>query len=64
MNEIEIISAYVSKPRQMKKINGVMTPVYLKPYNKQYNFTPRFIKFNKGLIKQGLTNTIVFIMPL
>ena len=34
MDEIGILSAYVSKPRQLKKIDGIMTPVYLKPYDK------------------------------
>ena len=44
MNEIDILSAYVSKPRQMKKIKGVMTPVFLKPYDKNFNYTKRFIQ--------------------
>ena len=60
MNEIDILSAYVSKPRQMKKIKGVMTPVFLKPYDKNFNYTKRFIQFNNVLLKQGLTNTIVY----
>ena len=60
MNEIDILSAYISKPRQMKKVKGVMTPVYLKPYDKNYNYTKRFIKFNNILLKQGLTNTIIY----
>jgi hypothetical protein len=60
MNENEIYAAYVSKPRQLKKINGVMTPVYLKPFDKQYNFTRRFIKFNQTLLKQGLTDIILY----
>ena len=60
MNEIDILSAYVSKPRQMKKINGVMTPVFLKPYDKNYNYTKRFITFNNNLLKQNLTNIIVY----
>ena len=32
MNEIDILRQYISKPRQLKKINGVMTPVFIKPY--------------------------------
>tara|TARA_R110000822_G_scaffold81194_4_gene193070 strand:+ start:1249 stop:4539 length:3291 start_codon:yes stop_codon:yes gene_type:complete len=60
MNEIQILSEYVSKPRGNKKINGVMTPVYLKPYDKKFNYTKQFIKFNNLILKQGLTNTIVY----
>ena len=60
MDEIGILSAYVSKPRQLKKIDGIMTPVYLKPYDKKFNYTKRFIQFNNTLLKQGLTNTIVY----
>ena len=60
MNEIDILSAFVSKPRQMKKIKGVMTPVFLKPYDKKFNYTKRFIQFNNILLKQGLTDTIVY----
>ena len=60
MNEVQILSAFVSKPRQFKKINGVMTPVYIKPYDKKYNYTTRFKNFNNILLKQGLTNTIVY----
>jgi len=60
MNEVEILSAYISKPRQLKKINGVMTPVFLKPYDKNYDYTQRFKKFNDILIKQGLTNKYLY----
>ena len=37
-----------------------MTPVYIKPYDKKYNYTTRFKNFNNILLKQGLTNTIVY----
>ena len=60
MNEIEILAAYVNKPRQLKKINGVMTPVYLRPYDKQFNYTARFKKFNDVLVKQGLTDKYIY----
>ena len=60
MNEVEILSSYVSRRRGMRKIKGVLTPVFLKPYDKNYNYTKRFIEFNNTLLRQGLTNTIVY----
>lgn len=60
MNEIDILRQYISKPRQLKKINGVMTPVFIRPYDKNYNYTERFKKYNLTLVKQGLTDLIVY----
>ena len=61
MNSNKIISSYISKPRQLKKnANGVMTPIYLPIYDKKYNYTERFKQYNKVLLKQGLTDVIVY----